>query len=77
MQAVNHAWQPVTPTSPPWDGVPVLVWHAQGGIWISGRRKSRYKGMGFDWYLGGRSNHPTHWMPLPKPPVDNPVDKSA
>lgn len=61
-------WQPVTQTSPPWDGVPVLVWQEQGGIWISGRKRSKYAGIGFDWYLGERRSPPTHWRPLPKPP---------
>ena len=64
----DEAWQPVTPTSPPWNGVPVLVWHAQGGIWISGRKKAQYAGMGYDWYLGNHRFPPTHWRPLPEPP---------
>jgi hypothetical protein len=35
-----------------------------------------------DWQASGRlmlhpKHNPTHWMPLPNPPVDGPVDVSA
>lgn len=73
----DEAWQPVTPTSPPWNGVPVLVWKDGDSVWISGRKRTPYAGMNHDWYLGSHRFPPTHWMSLPKPPVDNPVDKSA
>lgn len=66
----TDSWQPVTPTSPPWDGVPVLVWHAKSGVWVSGRYRDQ-RGYGQDWYFGQRRCYypPTHWMPLPEPPI--------
>ena len=63
-----QTWQPVTDTSPPWDGTPVLVWREGDGIWISGRKHSRYPGVGYNWYLGSHRFPPTHWQPLPEPP---------
>ena len=69
-----HAWQPVTPTSPPWDGVPILVWQSQQDIWISARFRDQ-DGYGCDWYLGQRRYPPTHWMPLPEPPYRESEDE--
>lgn len=52
----DETWQPVTPTSPPWNGVPVLVWKDGDSVWISGRKRTPYAGMNHDWYVdnGGK-----------------------
>lgn len=63
------AWRPITDTSPPWDGVPVLVWRMGDAVWLSGRGVDS-RGYGMDWYLGARRFPPTHWMPIPAPPIE-------
>ena len=68
---IPHTWRPVTPFSPPWDGVPVLVWRAGDSVWISGRKRTPYAGMNHDWYLGSHRFPPTHWRPLPEPPHED------
>lgn len=75
-------WQPVG--SAPRDGTPILVFDVSGhygseprGHTVMAVRYSAYdprdyRAPGGEWYaLYGpcRADNPTHWMPLPEPPV--------
>ena len=67
-------WQPITTAPATIDAA--LVWNGHN-IWISGRRAGRRSsdGMptdGADWFIGVHRYYPTHWMPLPEPPLTTP-----
>jgi hypothetical protein len=59
-------WQPIE--TAPRDGTEILVWgggHDVASVWWQDGDEDV-------WFNGDVIVHPTHWMPLPKPPA--PID---
>lgn len=59
-------WQPID--TAPKDGTLVLVYYREGGMAV---RRFRKSGRCVD-VLNNNAGQPTHWMPLPPPPQDQP-----
>ncbi len=74
----ENEWQPIE--TAPTDGTAILVCH-DGGVWIAKHKAVYQSGYKPDnpWFClmlnkdhipsRKRKGYPTHWMPLPKPPV--------
>lgn len=66
--AVHQGWQPIE-TAPKDEWPPVLVTH-EGSMWPPDIAIPRLDGTWGKADTGARlSSQPTHWMPLPEPPV--------
>jgi len=68
----SHGWLPID--TAPKDGTEVLVWRPKENA-----QSRAHVGVDFyseqyrSWYKSRTNQQPTHWMPLPTPPVTLPV----
>lgn len=66
---MTERWQPID--TAPRDGTKILVWHPQ----VQGIALDRQAGAAVDewkhgkWWRSYPAQQPTHWMPLPGPPL--------
>ncbi len=68
MTPAPTGWQPIETASALESGTPCLVYHEEWGMsvqWFAVKGKYR----GFNWNTDPGLPEPTHWMPLPDPPL--------
>ena len=66
----QQQWQPIE--SAPRDGTKILIWVEDDENYIVSWCEWKEYGQDWDWYDDNCISHkPTHFMPLPKPPVTN------
>jgi len=64
----EREWRPIE--TAPKDGTRVLLWSKWDACAMTGAYLYRNAGVGHEgWYATGTSVAPSHWMPLPEPPV--------
>ncbi len=68
----DEKWIPVTEALPKY-GTPVLAYGSRGGIFVAKYERARAEWDRDYWWKLNSAIHvcnPTHWMPLPQPPME-------